>query len=169
MTFLSILAKQAVMKNMKLECKCHGVSGSCSIRTCWLAMQEFRRVGDYLRLKYNAASEVIMNQDGTGLIAAGRNVKGPTRSNLVYFEKSPDYCKQDPDTGKILDFLLLVVHYFQTKFELLGKQTVKNTKKVHLWPSIQYSYLGLDHLISHNFVPCRLYFVNLSSTTLFSV
>ncbi|XP_072038759.1 protein Wnt-2b-A-like [Amphiura filiformis] len=93
--------RKAVMKNMKLECKCHGVSGSCSIRTCWLAMQEFRRVGDYLRLKYNAASEVIMNQDGTGLIAGGRNVKGPTRSNLVYFEKSPDYCKQDPDTGSL--------------------------------------------------------------------
>ena len=62
-------------------------------------MQEFRKVGDYLRLKYNVANEVIMNQDGTGLIAGGKNAKRPTRSNLVYFEKSPDYCKQDPDTG----------------------------------------------------------------------
>ena len=55
---------QAVKKFMKLTCKCHGVSGACTIRTCWLAMQSFRRVGEYLRLKYNGATQVMINQDG---------------------------------------------------------------------------------------------------------
>ncbi len=86
------------MKNMKLECKCHGVSGSCSIRTCWKAMQDFREVGMYLRSKYDDASEVTMGQDGTGL-STSRNHRRPNRVNLVYFEESPDYCKRDPETG----------------------------------------------------------------------
>ncbi|XP_038054103.1 protein Wnt-2b-A-like [Patiria miniata] len=92
--------RRAVMKNMKLECKCHGVSGSCSIRTCWKAMQDFREVGDYLRAKYDEASEVTMGQDGTGL-SVTRNHRRPNRANLVYFEQSPDYCKRDPETGSL--------------------------------------------------------------------
>ncbi len=43
---------------MKLSCKCHGVSGSCTIRTCWLTMLDFRRVGHHLRRKYNSATQV---------------------------------------------------------------------------------------------------------------
>lgn len=85
---------------MKLVCKCHGVSGSCTIRTCWQAMQEFRTVGRYLKEKYSGATQVTMDQDGTGLIVANENHKRPTRRDLVYFEESPDYCLQDPTTGK---------------------------------------------------------------------
>ncbi len=53
------LVFQAVKKFMKLECKCHGVSGSCTIRTCWLAMMDFKRVGSFLRYKYNGATQVL--------------------------------------------------------------------------------------------------------------
>nr|CDI40099.1 WNT2 protein [Euperipatoides kanangrensis] len=93
--------RKAVQKHMKLECKCHGVSGSCTIRTCWLAMMDFRRVGEYLRSRYNGATEVMMNQEGSGLIVANKNHKRPTRSDLVYFESSPDYCLNDEDTGSL--------------------------------------------------------------------
>ena len=91
---------QAVRKNLKLSCKCHGVSGACTIRTCWLAMQNFRRVGDYIKRKYNGATQVMMNQDGTGLIVANRNYKKPTRKDLVYLESSPDYCLNDLSIGR---------------------------------------------------------------------
>ncbi|XP_041348531.1 protein Wnt-2b-A-like [Gigantopelta aegis] len=93
--------RRGVKKFRKLECKCHGVSGSCTIRTCWLAMQEFRRVGDYLKMKYNGATQVMMNQEGTGLIVANRNHKRFTRSDLVYFETSPDYCVHDTKIGSL--------------------------------------------------------------------
>lgn len=85
---------------MKLECKCHGVSGSCTVRTCWLAMQDFKRVGEFLRNEYNGATQVTMNQDGNGLVVANKHHKRPTRSDLVYFEESPDYCVEDPEIGK---------------------------------------------------------------------
>lgn len=91
---------QAVKRFMKLECKCHGVSGSCSLRTCWLAMADFRRTGDYLRKKYNTAIEVTMNQDGTGFMVADKDFKGSTKNELVYVENSPDYCLTDRPAGE---------------------------------------------------------------------
>lgn len=85
---------------MKLECKCHGVSGSCTLRTCWMAMADFRKTGDYLRRKYNGAVEVTMNQDGTGFTVANKAFRKATKNDLVYFENSPDYCLQDKAAGK---------------------------------------------------------------------
>ncbi|XP_075881337.1 protein Wnt-2b-A-like isoform X3 [Nelusetta ayraudi] len=87
--------RMAVKRFMKSECKCHGVSGSCSLRTCWRTMSDFRRTGDYLRKKYNTATEVTMNQDGTGFMVADRSFKGSTKNELVYVENSPDYCLMD--------------------------------------------------------------------------
>lgn len=85
---------------MKLECKCHGVSGSCTLRTCWMAMSDFRKTGDYLRRKYNGAIEVTMNQDGTGFAVANKAFRKATKNDLVYFENSPDYCLQDKSAGE---------------------------------------------------------------------
>lgn len=96
------ISKQAVKRFLKQECKCHGVSGSCTLRTCWLAMADFRKTGDYLWKKYNGAIQVVMNQDGTGFTVANKKFKKPTKNDLVYFESSPDYCIRDRDVGKPL-------------------------------------------------------------------
>lgn len=93
--------RMAVKRFLKLECKCHGVSGSCTLRTCWLAMSDFRKTGDYLRKKYNGAIQVIMNQDGTGFTVANKNFRKPTKTDLVYFENSPDYCVMDKSAGSL--------------------------------------------------------------------
>ena len=97
---MPVSSPQAVKRFMKLECKCHGVSGSCNVRTCWLAMADFRQTGDYLRKKYNSAVQVVMNQYGTGFTRALRKFKRPTKNDLVYFEDSPDYCIRDHDSGE---------------------------------------------------------------------
>ncbi|CAG5134606.1 unnamed protein product, partial [Candidula unifasciata] len=93
--------RRAVKKFRKLECKCHGVSGSCTIRTCWLAMQEFRSVSAHLKTRYNGATQMMMKQNGVSLIVANRNHKKPTRSDLVYIEASPDYCVENPEVGSL--------------------------------------------------------------------
>ncbi|ROL43260.1 Protein Wnt-2 [Anabarilius grahami] len=93
--------RKAVKRFMNLECKCHGVSGSCNVRTCWLAMADFRQTGDYLRKKYNNAIQVVMNQYGTGFTSAYRMFKRPTKNDLVYFEDSPDYCIWDHESGSV--------------------------------------------------------------------
>ncbi|NWH48591.1 WNT2 protein, partial [Fregata magnificens] len=93
--------RKAVKRFLKQECKCHGVSGSCTLRTCWLAMADFRKTGDYLWKKYNGAIQVVMNQDGTGFTVANKRFKKPTKNDLVYFESSPDYCIRDRDVGSL--------------------------------------------------------------------
>ncbi|GFO44421.1 hypothetical protein PoB_007092600 [Plakobranchus ocellatus] len=92
--------RKAVKKFRKLQCKCHGVSGSCTLRTCWLAMMEFRLVAAHLKMRYNGATQVMMTQKGDNLRVVDRNHKRPTRSDLVYLESSPDYCVQDPIVGR---------------------------------------------------------------------
>lgn len=42
---------QLLERNMKVECKCHGVSGSCELKTCWRSVAPFRMVSPCLCLK----------------------------------------------------------------------------------------------------------------------
>ena len=46
------------MGNFIPQCKCHGISGSCSIKTCWMKLAAFRKVGDQLKNKFSGASKV---------------------------------------------------------------------------------------------------------------
>ncbi len=76
----------------KQECKCHGVSGSCTVKSCWSAMQSFRHVGSDIKMRYSGATQVTMHQSRGRLTVANRHFKRPTRSDLVYLEPSPNYC-----------------------------------------------------------------------------
>ncbi|XP_004697070.1 protein Wnt-8a [Echinops telfairi] len=89
----------AVRATMKRTCKCHGISGSCSVQTCWLQLADFRETGDYLKAKYDRALKIEMDkrQLRTGNSAEGR--RAPTEpflpsaeAELVFLEESPDYC-----------------------------------------------------------------------------
>uniref|UniRef100_F6QW85 Protein Wnt n=1 Tax=Ornithorhynchus anatinus TaxID=9258 RepID=F6QW85_ORNAN len=93
--------RTAVRRFLKLECKCHGVSGSCTLRTCWLALSDFRKTGDYLRRRYNGAVQVTATQDGANFTAAHKDYRGATRADLVYFDNSPDYCVMDKAAGSL--------------------------------------------------------------------
>ncbi|KAL4226413.1 Protein Wnt-2b [Mactra antiquata] len=93
--------REAVKKMRKLECKCHGISGSCAMRTCWRAMRDFRRVGTFLKNRYNGAVQVMINQNSgdSELIVANKNLKKHTKFDLVYFDESPDYCTRNLQLG----------------------------------------------------------------------
>ena len=43
---------------MRMQCRCHGVSGSCELKTCWRTMPTFAQVGDFLKRKYENAVQV---------------------------------------------------------------------------------------------------------------
>ncbi|XP_043932882.1 protein Wnt-2b isoform X1 [Protopterus annectens] len=92
----------AVKRFMKLECKCHGVSGSCTLRTCWAAMSDFRKTGDYLRKKYNTAIQVTMNKyKWLSFTEVNKNSRKATKNDLIYFEPSPNYCVVDKEAGSL--------------------------------------------------------------------
>nr|KAG5713621.1 hypothetical protein BaRGS_024669 [Batillaria attramentaria] len=45
-----------VKKGMKKDCKCHGMSGSCTIKTCWMRLPTFREVGTILKDRFDGAT-----------------------------------------------------------------------------------------------------------------
>ncbi len=55
------LLLQHVQAEMREECKCHGMSGSCSVKTCWMRLPNFRVIGDSLKDRFDQATRVLTN------------------------------------------------------------------------------------------------------------
>ena len=111
-----VRVRQAIYGNSRPACKCHGVSGSCSTRTCWNQLAAFREVGTRLKRRYDGARRVRFNSHGTALQPVdkqkqqrrnndaannGQRRRGrrPTKDDLVYLDASPDYCEPDSRAG----------------------------------------------------------------------
>ncbi|XP_054713550.1 protein Wnt-4-like [Uloborus diversus] len=90
---------RAVRDSQRVQCKCHGVSGSCEVKTCWHALPPLLEVAQKLKLRHRNAEEVrpVMVGRGTKLLPA-TNARF-NKDDLVYREQSPDYCVYDPKTG----------------------------------------------------------------------
>ena len=61
-----------------VACKCHGVSGSCVLQSCWRQLPPFRAVGDRLLRRYDAASLATFNRHGTSLVRTAADRTGLT-------------------------------------------------------------------------------------------
>uniref|UniRef100_A0A8C3I4P0 Protein Wnt n=1 Tax=Chrysemys picta bellii TaxID=8478 RepID=A0A8C3I4P0_CHRPI len=99
---------QTVFSEMRQECKCHGMSGSCTVKTCWMRLPTFRTVGDFLKDRFDGASRVIYGNKGSNRASRveGPHLepenpahKPPSLHDLVYFEKSPNFCTYSGKTG----------------------------------------------------------------------
>ena len=99
---------QVIKDNMSKSCKCHGISGSCTVRVCWRTMPKMTELSTELRRKFDHAVKVKLNKNKTKLtkISRGRrgkkrqtNSRRPSTSSLVYVDNSPDFCKPDPKFG----------------------------------------------------------------------
>lgn len=101
--------RMTVSSEMQQECKCHGMSGSCTVRTCWMRLPSFRVVGDFLKDRFDGASRVVYANKGSNRAshqADPRHLepenpahKLPSVRDLVYFEKSPNFCSYNGKTG----------------------------------------------------------------------
>ncbi|XP_064162413.1 protein Wnt-10b-like [Anguilla rostrata] len=103
------VGRQVVADNIKRKCKCHGTSGSCQFKTCWYATPEFRLVGAVLREKFASAVFINSQNKNSGVFnprarggakgqgrGRGRRRRRHLSGELVYFEKSPDFCEREP-------------------------------------------------------------------------
>ncbi|CAL1538993.1 unnamed protein product [Lymnaea stagnalis] len=93
--------RKAVYNYAKVECKCHGVSGSCALKTCWQQLPSFREIGDRLRDRYDGATEIRFNKRGTKLVRKNKRYNKPTKEDLIYLDESPNYCIANPETGSL--------------------------------------------------------------------
>lgn len=51
--------RKLLANNLRRECKCHGVSGSCMTKTCWKAVPKLDYFASILKKKYFHASQVL--------------------------------------------------------------------------------------------------------------
>ena len=90
------------MKYSRRVCKCHGLSGSCTLKTCWKKMPVFHNVGTRLKDHFDGAVKVTGTNDGEGgLIPANPSHKRFDNEDLIYTEQSPNFCKPNRKYGSI--------------------------------------------------------------------
>ncbi|CAM1321792.1 WNT1 (predicted) [Pycnogonum litorale] len=95
-----------VKSMMHRQCKCHGMSGSCTVQTCWMKLPRFRDVGNNLKMQFDGASRVLVGNTGKSTRAYNIRLypynpdhKPPTKKDLVYFEESPNFCVRNLRLG----------------------------------------------------------------------
>ncbi|KAL9962794.1 hypothetical protein ACROYT_G031934 [Oculina patagonica] len=93
------IGRKVVRLSLKRECKCHGVTGSCNLKTCWRQLAPFEVIGSKLKLKYRNALQVsFVNKK---LQERSKNKLGAKKKDkkLVYLDSSPDYCVRNTTAG----------------------------------------------------------------------
>ena len=105
-TVMHLFCCQVVKDNLKPVCKCHGQSGSCAIKTCWISLPDFRTIGTNLMSKYKRAKHVIPWRGGRSyatkylkVINDQSQVIKPRPRELVYLHDSPSYMYCEADTS----------------------------------------------------------------------
>ncbi|TNN21886.1 Protein Wnt-16 [Liparis tanakae] len=77
------------------RCRCHGVSGSCAVRSCWRSLAAPQQVGAHLKERYERSAR---------LARPGRKTRRKERrrapaDRLVFLNTSPNYCLADARRG----------------------------------------------------------------------
>ncbi|XP_035677576.1 protein Wnt-7b-like isoform X1 [Branchiostoma floridae] len=100
--------RKVIDQHTRLECKCHGVSGSCTMKTCWITLPRFREVGNILKEKYHHDAQLVeavrarRTRRPTFLkLKNSRTFEKPREISLVYLRGSPNYCERDEATGSL--------------------------------------------------------------------
>ncbi|XP_036617837.1 protein Wnt-16 [Trichosurus vulpecula] len=92
--------RQAVAKLMSVDCRCHGVSGSCAVKTCWKTMSPFEKIGHFLKDKYENSVQVSDKMKRKMRRREKDQKKISVRKDdLLYINKSPNYCVEDRKLG----------------------------------------------------------------------
>ncbi|KAL8609353.1 hypothetical protein ACOMHN_008147 [Nucella lapillus] len=97
-----------VKSQVNTTCKCHGVSGSCTVKTCWLQLAPFQAIGNILKRKYEQSvqafsrtnkatgkNQLCKKQTGwteNGILEA--NFTRLKRGELAFVEESPSFCRR---------------------------------------------------------------------------
>lgn len=65
--------RRALLKNMIFRCKCHGVSGTCQLKTCWKSAPTFHVIGNQLKQQFKRAILVDQTNNNGPLLLHKKN------------------------------------------------------------------------------------------------
>ena len=140
---LILFLLQAIDNNLAMRCSCHGVSGTCTTRTCSRVIPFFREIGRKLKEKFDCASKVKMKRIGarSALLLEEEFLKPLTNQDLAYLKDSPSYCNENDGSfgtinrycnkeSKGIDgcFLLCCNRGFKSSIEVVKKRCNCNFK-----------------------------------------
>ncbi|KAJ8939678.1 hypothetical protein NQ318_016622 [Aromia moschata] len=77
---------QVVLEKEERKCKCHGLSGACTMKICWKRIRPFQEIAGELRNRYHNAIQV--DSDNNVHVLEKQNAS----NKLLYLEKSPNFC-----------------------------------------------------------------------------
>lgn len=92
------VGRKVVRSNLKRECKCHGVTGSCNLKTCWRSLAPFETVGTELKRKYRNAVKVGLVDNTLRELQRDKPVTRRDKK-MVFLDSSPDYCVRNLTVG----------------------------------------------------------------------
>lgn len=82
------------------------MSQSCSVKTCWTQLSDFRDIGNHLKIKHSQAQKLSIDKKhmraGNSAVSQGAIVDALgsiSRTELIYLEESPDYCRRNISMG----------------------------------------------------------------------
>ncbi|VDN02858.1 unnamed protein product [Thelazia callipaeda] len=103
------VGRRLLKRNTRPKCKCHGVSGSCNMKTCWMQLPTMRQMGSVLLAKYRTAKRIQINVRGNMQIKSqpgkrdrergGGRKNRALQTELVFLDDSPDYCVENRMQG----------------------------------------------------------------------
>ncbi|XP_047127276.1 secreted signaling factor Wnt8 isoform X1 [Hydra vulgaris] len=99
----SVIGLKAFTERLTTVCKCHGLSGYCSSKTCWKSsLSSLKETAVELMTLYHGAKKYEEQHQQSDPSTQSTNVMKnfiskdvPNSSVLVYLTESPDYCKKN--------------------------------------------------------------------------
>nr|BDP28884.1 Wnt3 protein [Cladonema pacificum] len=99
--------REIIRHNLWTKCKCHGMSGNCNLKTCWLAQPKFSEIGRLLKDRYDSAHEMMhefkvkknKKKKFKRLVPKYKEYLPPSTLDFIYYEESPDYCVDNKMLG----------------------------------------------------------------------
>lgn len=93
------VGKKAMSKTYQF-CKCHGISGTCSVQTCYEKLPDISEVSESLYFKYGGAVKVVQSD---GELKRDRTINANAdeieNTDLAYYDNTPDLCKNATEEG----------------------------------------------------------------------
>jgi len=90
-----------VKNYLENKCKCHGMSGSCTTRTCWRQLPNLRSVSNRLKSKFDRAIQVVADNTGKRFMPETMGSRVPEIEDIVFSEGSPNFCLRNHTTGSL--------------------------------------------------------------------